>query len=112
MAARKILDPGSGDKAQRSSGGDPARLRILLALTRAYHLAAMTGNRTCVLTGLALNVITSPETVETTYGQPFDAYLRYYLGGAALVQGDADTAGSLGRDGFSVSSGLIPLALT
>ena len=31
--------------------------------------------------------------VETTYGQPFDAYLRYYLGSAALVQGDADTAG-------------------
>ena len=30
--------------------------------------------------------------VETTYGQPFDAYLRYYLGSAALVQGDADTA--------------------
>ena len=31
--------------------------------------------------------------VETTYGQPFDAYLRYYLGSAALVQGEADTAG-------------------
>jgi tetratricopeptide (TPR) repeat protein len=30
--------------------------------------------------------------VETTYGQPFDAYLRYYLGSAALVQGDTDTA--------------------
>ena len=30
--------------------------------------------------------------LETTYGQPFDAYLRYYLGSAALVQGDADTA--------------------
>jgi predicted ATPase len=30
--------------------------------------------------------------VETTYGQPFDAYLRYYLGSAALVQGDAGTA--------------------
>jgi predicted ATPase len=30
--------------------------------------------------------------VETTYGQPFDAYLRYYLGSTALVQGDADTA--------------------
>jgi predicted ATPase len=26
--------------------------------------------------------------VEVTYGQPFDAYLRYYLGSAALVQGD------------------------
>ena len=32
-------------------------------------------------------------SVETTYGQPFDAYLRYYLGSTALVQGDADTAG-------------------
>ena len=30
--------------------------------------------------------------VEVTYGQPFDAYLRYYLGSAALVQGDAETA--------------------
>jgi predicted ATPase len=30
--------------------------------------------------------------VETTYGQPFDAYLRYYLGSTALVQGDVDTA--------------------
>jgi tetratricopeptide (TPR) repeat protein len=30
--------------------------------------------------------------VETTYGQPFDAYLRYYLGSAALARGDADTA--------------------
>jgi predicted ATPase len=30
--------------------------------------------------------------VETTYGQHFDAYLRYYLGSAALVQGDADAA--------------------
>jgi tetratricopeptide (TPR) repeat protein len=30
--------------------------------------------------------------LETTYGQPFDAYLRYYLGSTALVQGDADTA--------------------
>ena len=30
--------------------------------------------------------------VEVTYGQPFDAYLRYYLGAAALVRGDADTA--------------------
>ncbi|HZZ55153.1 MAG TPA: DUF4062 domain-containing protein, partial [Trebonia sp.] len=30
--------------------------------------------------------------VDVTYGQPFDAYLRYYLGSAALVQGDLDTA--------------------
>jgi predicted ATPase len=30
--------------------------------------------------------------VTVTYGQPFDAYLRYYLGGAALVRGDTDTA--------------------
>jgi tetratricopeptide (TPR) repeat protein len=30
--------------------------------------------------------------VEQTYGQPFDAYLRYYLGSAALVRGDAETA--------------------
>ena len=30
--------------------------------------------------------------LETTYGQPFDAYLRYYLGSTALVQGDAETA--------------------
>jgi tetratricopeptide (TPR) repeat protein len=30
--------------------------------------------------------------VETTYGQPFDAYLRYYLGSAALAEGDADAA--------------------
>ena len=29
---------------------------------------------------------------ETTYGQPFDAYLRYYLGIAALAEGDADAA--------------------
>jgi predicted ATPase len=30
--------------------------------------------------------------VEVKYGQPFDAYLRYYLGSTALVQGDLDTA--------------------
>ena len=30
--------------------------------------------------------------VEETYGQPFDAYLRYYLGSAALVRGDVDAA--------------------
>jgi tetratricopeptide (TPR) repeat protein len=30
--------------------------------------------------------------VEVTYGQPFDAYLRYYLGSAALVQGDLAAA--------------------
>jgi tetratricopeptide (TPR) repeat protein len=30
--------------------------------------------------------------VTMTYGQPFDAYLRFYLGGAALVRGDTDTA--------------------
>jgi hypothetical protein len=30
--------------------------------------------------------------VTTTYGQPFDAYLRYYLGSVALGQGDGDTA--------------------
>ena len=33
--------------------------------------------------------------VETTYGQPFDAYLRYYQGSLALVQGDADAARAL-----------------
>jgi tetratricopeptide (TPR) repeat protein len=33
--------------------------------------------------------------VETTYGQPFDAYLRYYQGSVALVQGDADAARAL-----------------
>ena len=33
--------------------------------------------------------------VEETYGQPFDAYLRYYQGSAALVQGDADAATAL-----------------
>ena len=33
-------------------------------------------------------------TVETTYGQPFDAYLRYYFAGAALTQGDTDAAGA------------------
>jgi predicted ATPase len=32
--------------------------------------------------------------LETTYGQPFDAYLRYYLGSTALVQGDTDSAGT------------------
>jgi predicted ATPase len=32
--------------------------------------------------------------VVTTYGQPFDAYLRFYLGSAALAQGDAGTAGT------------------
>jgi tetratricopeptide (TPR) repeat protein len=30
--------------------------------------------------------------VDVTYGQPFDAYLRYYAGSAALVQGDLGTA--------------------
>jgi predicted ATPase len=30
--------------------------------------------------------------VTVSYGQPFDAYLRFYLGGAALVRGDVDTA--------------------
>jgi predicted ATPase len=31
--------------------------------------------------------------VEVTYGQPFDAYLRYYLGSTALVRGDLAAAG-------------------
>lgn len=31
--------------------------------------------------------------VQVTYGQPFGAYLRYYLGNAALVRGDLDAAG-------------------
>ena len=31
---------------------------------------------------------------EATYGQHFDAYLRYYLGSAALVRGDAAAAGA------------------
>jgi tetratricopeptide (TPR) repeat protein len=30
--------------------------------------------------------------VETTYGQPFDALLHYYLGSAALAEGDTDAA--------------------
>jgi predicted ATPase len=30
--------------------------------------------------------------VEVTYGQPFDAFLRYYLGSAALVRGDLAAA--------------------
>jgi predicted ATPase len=30
--------------------------------------------------------------VERTYGQPFDPYLRYYLGHAELIAGDADAA--------------------
>jgi tetratricopeptide (TPR) repeat protein len=30
--------------------------------------------------------------VDVTYGQPFDAYLRYYAGSIALVQGDLGTA--------------------
>jgi tetratricopeptide (TPR) repeat protein len=30
--------------------------------------------------------------VTLTYGQPFDAYLRYYLAGTALARGDTDTA--------------------
>ena len=34
-------------------------------------------------------------TVQNTYGQPFDAYLRYYQGSAALMQGDAGTAETL-----------------
>ncbi len=34
-------------------------------------------------------------TVQDTYGQPFDAYLRYYQGSAALMQGDAGTAETL-----------------
>ena len=32
--------------------------------------------------------------VEVTYGQPFNAYLRYYLGSTALVQGDLAAAGT------------------
>jgi len=32
--------------------------------------------------------------VQVTYGQPFDAYLRFYLGSAALVQGDLAAAGA------------------
>jgi tetratricopeptide (TPR) repeat protein len=30
--------------------------------------------------------------VKVNYGQPFDAYLRFYLGGAALVRGDVEAA--------------------
>jgi predicted ATPase len=32
--------------------------------------------------------------VQNTYGQPFGAYLRYYQGSAALLQGDTGTAGA------------------
>ena len=57
--------------------------------------------------------------VETTYGQPFDAYLRYYLGSTALVQGDADTARTylesslrhMRAAGDDLASGVVPGSL-
>jgi hypothetical protein len=53
----------------RTGQGQPAEARALLEQARSVWSRA-----------------------ETTYGQPFDAYLRYYLGSAALAEGDADTA--------------------
>jgi hypothetical protein len=48
--------------------------------------------RVRVFVGSTMGELADERQAELTYGQPFDAYLRYYLGRPALVRGDLDAA--------------------
>jgi tetratricopeptide (TPR) repeat protein len=65
----------------------------------AYGLALLAQVRTgqgrpADARGLLAEALAVWRDAETTYGQPFEAYLRYYQGSAALGQGDAGAAGA------------------
>jgi hypothetical protein len=71
------------------SAGEGRWLSYGLALLAQIHTAQERAAEARVLLEEALGVWSQ---VKMTYGQPFDAYLRYYLGNAVLAQGDADSA--------------------
>jgi predicted ATPase len=71
------------------SAGEGRWLSYGLALLAQIHTAQDRPEKARVLLEEALGVWSQ---VKMTYGQPFDAYLRYYLGNAVLAQGDADSA--------------------
>jgi tetratricopeptide (TPR) repeat protein len=91
---------GRGDLAQAAAVEEPA-VEIFRAAGEgrwlSYGLALLAQilsgqERPAEARSLLEEAIDVWSRVETTYGQPFDAYLRYYFAGAALIQGDADTA--------------------
>jgi tetratricopeptide (TPR) repeat protein len=71
------------------SAGEGRWLSYGLALLAQIHTAQDRPEEARVLLEEALGVWSQ---VKMTYGQPFDAYLRYYLGIAVVAQGDADSA--------------------
>jgi predicted ATPase len=91
---------GLGDLAQAAAAEEPAVEMFRSAGERrwlSYGLALLARVRTgqerlAEAQALLEEARAVWSQVETTYGQPFDAYLRYYLGSAALVRGDLDTA--------------------
>ena len=91
-----------GDLAQAAAREEPAVETFRSAGERrwlSYTLALLAQIRTAQERPADARVLLEEargawSRVETTYGQPFDAYLRYYLGSAALAQGDADSAGA------------------
>jgi predicted ATPase len=90
---------GLGDLGQAAAAEEPAVEIFRSAGERrwlSYGLALLARVRTgqerlAEAQALLEEARTVWSQVEVTYGQPFDAYLRYYLGSAALVRGDLDT---------------------
>jgi tetratricopeptide (TPR) repeat protein len=93
---------GSGELTQAAAREEPA-VRIFRSagdgrwLTYGLAVLAQTRSaqeRPAEARALLEQAISVWNQVETTYGQPFDAYLRYYFASAAIAQGDADAAGA------------------
>jgi predicted ATPase len=93
---------GSGELAQAAAREEPA-VRIFRSASEDRWLCYGLALLAQILSGqerpdearaLLEQAIDAWSRVETTYGQPFDAYLRYYFASAALAQGDTDTAGA------------------
>jgi tetratricopeptide (TPR) repeat protein len=91
---------GQGDLTQAASD-EEAAVAILRAADEARWLAYALALLGRVRTGQqrlseARKILEEARAVwrgvETSYGQPFDAYLLYYLGSAALLQGDSAAA--------------------
>jgi predicted ATPase len=91
-----------GDLAQAAAREEPAVETFRSAGERrwlSYSLALLAQIRTAQERAAEARVLLEEaraawSRVETTYGQPFDAYLRYYLGSALLAEGDAGGAGA------------------
>jgi predicted ATPase len=91
---------GQGKLSQAASDEEQAASIFRVAGDRrwlAYSLALlgrvrMSQNRLTEARGLLGEARTVWHGVEPNYGQPFDAYLSYYLGGVALLSGDTTTA--------------------